>query len=79
MVFCQLQFQRNCNSLLLSFFYQVIDKYDQYSIANWLNEKLPDITTLERLHYKVITGLGPYLHDNLINSITSDILHYEKV
>ena len=57
----------------------MIDKYDQYSIANWLNEKLPDFTTLERLHYKVITGLGPYLHDNLINSVTSDILHYEKV
>lgn len=60
-------------------FDKVIEKYDWYTVGNWLKEKLPEFSTIERLHYIVITSLGSSLHENLINLLYSDILHYEKV
>ena len=64
---------------LLYLFSQLIDKYDRYTVGHWLEENLPEFTSIERLHYKVISSLGPYLHNNLINLIMSDVLHYENV
>ena len=56
-----------------------MDKYDRYTVGHWLEENLPEFTSIERLHYKVISSLGPSLHNNLINLVMSDALHYEMV
>ena len=60
-------------------FDQFIEKYDWYDNGNWLKEKLPEFSTNERVHYTAITNMGSGLKDNIINTVTTAVLHYEQV
>ena len=61
-------------------FDKVINMYDKYSTSTWLFEKLGNkISGQEMVHYAVATASRNSMMDNMIDTISDEILHYPKV
>ena len=59
-------------------FEDVIKKYDQYTVSNWLEKKLPQFSGTEFLHFIVAGALASFRDVNIIDFVGTDLLHFEN-